>query len=167
MVTAFTRFKPTGFLSLGLLKDHVYQNNPQTIAELKEAINQQICGIAREECVRVINNFARRLQVCPQHRGTHLEHVLQNFVFLTRSTEWPIILIVIISAFRKSKVSLSFLPGSLFMTTWMGHVYTETLFAFYIYIFIYLVTYSKVACVVDIKLFFMDQFCYNLTVLIK
>ena len=46
--------------------------------------------------------------------------------FLTRDTEWPIILIVIISAFRKSKVFLSFLPGSLFMTTWMGHVYIET-----------------------------------------
>ena len=40
------------------LKDNVYQNNPQTIAELKEAITQQIRSIAREKCIRVFDNFA-------------------------------------------------------------------------------------------------------------
>ena len=64
MVTAFARFESTGFYLWGFLKDHMYQNNPQTIAELKEAITQQIHVITREECVRVINNFARWLQVC-------------------------------------------------------------------------------------------------------
>ena len=59
---------------MGFLKDHVYQNNPQNIAELKEAITQQIHTIAREDCVRVIGNFARRLQVCHERRGPHLEH---------------------------------------------------------------------------------------------
>ena len=49
---------PPDFYLWGFLKDHVYQNNPQTIAELKVAITQQIHGITREECVRVINNFA-------------------------------------------------------------------------------------------------------------
>ena len=46
---------PPDFYLWGFLKDHVYQNNPQTIAELKVAITQQIHGITREECVRVIN----------------------------------------------------------------------------------------------------------------
>ena len=41
----------------------MYQNNPQTIAELKVAITQQTHGITREERVRVIDNFARQLQV--------------------------------------------------------------------------------------------------------
>ena len=35
------------------LKDHVYQNNPKTIAEVKVAITQQIHGITKEECVKV------------------------------------------------------------------------------------------------------------------
>ena len=67
---------PPDFYLWGILKDHVYQINPQTISELKEAITQQICGIAREKCVRVIDNFARRLQICGQRQGAHLEHVL-------------------------------------------------------------------------------------------
>ena len=67
---------PPDFYLRGFLKDHVYQNNPQTIAELKVLITRQIHGITREECVRVIGNFTRRFQVCHQRRGAHLEHVL-------------------------------------------------------------------------------------------
>ena len=73
-VTAFTKFESMDFYFWGFLKDHVYQNNPQTIAELKVAITQQNHGITREECVRVIDNF--KLQACYQHQGAHLEHVL-------------------------------------------------------------------------------------------
>ena len=29
-----------------------------------------------EECITVINNFARRIQVCLQQNGGHLEHIL-------------------------------------------------------------------------------------------
>lgn len=67
---------PPDFYLWGFLKDNVYGNNPQSIAELKMAINQTIRAIQKQECVRVIDNFARRLQVCHQRRGTHLEHVL-------------------------------------------------------------------------------------------
>ena len=49
---------PPDFYLWGFLKDCVYQNNTQTIAELKEAITQQIRGTAREVCVEVIVNFA-------------------------------------------------------------------------------------------------------------
>ena len=61
----------------GLLKDKVYQNNPQTIAELKLAITQNICAIKREECDRVIDNFACRLLECLRSNGGHLEHVFK------------------------------------------------------------------------------------------
>ena len=68
---------PPDFYLWGLLKDHVYQSNSHTTAELQVAITQQIHGITRQECARVIDNFARRLQVCHQRRrGAHLEHVL-------------------------------------------------------------------------------------------
>jgi hypothetical protein len=39
----------------------VYENNPQTIGELKAAIIAKISEIPKEECVRVIDNFARRM----------------------------------------------------------------------------------------------------------
>ena len=54
----------------------MYENRPQSIAELKVAITQKIRAIRKEECVRLIDNFARRLQVCLRLKGGHLEHVL-------------------------------------------------------------------------------------------
>ena len=65
-----THLKPT------FLKDHVHENRPQSIAELKVAITQKIRAIRKEECVRVSDSFARRLQVCLRRKGGHLEHVL-------------------------------------------------------------------------------------------
>ena len=56
----------------------MYQNNPQTIGELKAAIAAKIREIPREECVRVIDNFAQLMQVCLQRRGGHLEHILER-----------------------------------------------------------------------------------------
>ena len=67
---------PPDFYLWGFLKDNVYRNNPQTIPELKEAITQKINAIPKEECIRVINNFARRIQICLQQNGGHLEHIL-------------------------------------------------------------------------------------------
>jgi len=50
------------------LEDRVYGNNSQIIPDLKAAIR----AIPREECGRVIENFARRIQMCLQRRGAHL-----------------------------------------------------------------------------------------------
>ena len=69
---------PPDFYLWGYLKDNVYQNNPQTIGELKATITAKIREIPNEECVRVIDNFARRMQVCLQRRGAHLEHILER-----------------------------------------------------------------------------------------
>ena len=68
---------PPDFYLWGLLKDRVYESKPQTIPELKVAITQMIESISRDECGRVNENFARRVQVCLQRRGAHLEHVLK------------------------------------------------------------------------------------------
>ena len=69
---------PPDFYLWGYLKDHVYQNNTQTTGELKAAIAAKIREIPREECMRVIENFALQLLVCLQRRGGHLEHILER-----------------------------------------------------------------------------------------
>ena len=69
---------PPDFYLWGYLKDNVYTNNPQTIPNLKAAIAAKIRAIPREECVRVIQNFASQVQVCLQCGGAHLEHILER-----------------------------------------------------------------------------------------
>ena len=69
---------PPDFYLWGYLKDSVYQNNPQTIGELKAAIAAKIREIPREECVRVTDNFAQQMQVCLQRQGGHLERILER-----------------------------------------------------------------------------------------
>jgi hypothetical protein len=49
---------PPYFYLWGYLKDNVHEKNPQTIGELKAAITAKIREIPKEECVRVIDNFA-------------------------------------------------------------------------------------------------------------
>ena len=68
VVVAFTGLEPPDFYMWGYLKDRVYGNNPQNIPDLKAAIR----AIPREEFGRVIENFARRIQMCFQRRGAHL-----------------------------------------------------------------------------------------------
>ena len=67
---------PPDLYRWSFLKDNVYQGNPQTIKELKTAITAKIRAIPKEECVKVIDSFARRVQVCLQRNGGHLEHIL-------------------------------------------------------------------------------------------
>ena len=47
-----------------MLNDRVYQNKSKTIAELKLAVTLNICEKKKEECARVIYNYARRFQEC-------------------------------------------------------------------------------------------------------
>jgi len=69
---------PKDFYMWGYLKDRVYGNNPQTIPELKTTITAAINAVSREECGRVIENFARRIQICLQRREAHLEHIFER-----------------------------------------------------------------------------------------
>ena len=60
----------------GYLKDQAYENNPQTIRDLKMAIAARIRAIPKEEGVHVIDT--RHLQVCLHCQGGHLEHILER-----------------------------------------------------------------------------------------
>ena len=68
---------PPGFYLWGFLKDTVYENHPTSIAELKQAISSQIRKIKTAGYVKVINNLARRFNMCLRQNGGHLEHVLK------------------------------------------------------------------------------------------
>jgi len=69
---------PPDFYLCGYLKNRMYGNNPQTIPNLKAAITAAIRAIPREECMRVIENTAHRIQMCLQHRGAHLQHIFER-----------------------------------------------------------------------------------------
>ena len=43
--------------------------------QLKTAIAAKITAIPKKECVKVIYNFVRRVQVCLQWNGGHLEQI--------------------------------------------------------------------------------------------
>ena len=75
VVAAFTGLEPPDFYLCGYLKNRVYGKIPQTIPDLKTATTVAIRAIPREECRRVIENFARRIQMCLQRQGAHLEHI--------------------------------------------------------------------------------------------
>ena len=49
-----------------------------SIEELKTAITAKIRAIPKEECVKVIDNFARRVQSCLQRNGGYLKHILEK-----------------------------------------------------------------------------------------
>ena len=66
-----TDLKPPDFY----LRDTLRTGYPQTISDLKAAITAAIRAIPREGCGRFIENFTRRIQMCPQRRGAHLEHI--------------------------------------------------------------------------------------------
>jgi len=63
------------FLYVGIPQGQGVWQQPQTIPNLKAAITAAIRAIPREKCGRVIENFARRIQMFLQRRGAHLEHI--------------------------------------------------------------------------------------------
>ena len=69
---------PLDFHLWGFLKDRVYENNPKTIRNLKNAIENKIQSIPHDQCKRVIDHFKKRIDVCIQRGGRHLEHVLRK-----------------------------------------------------------------------------------------
>ena len=69
---------PLDFFLWGHLKDSVYRDAPQTLIELKNSIKTYCNLVGRDVdlCRRVIADFQRRIAVCRQRNGRHLEHIL-------------------------------------------------------------------------------------------
>ena len=68
---------PPDFFLLGYLQDKVYVKRPQSIQALKANISNEISQIPRE-IQNVMQNFKRRLQMCLERYGGHLEHVIKR-----------------------------------------------------------------------------------------
>lgn len=66
---------PCDFFLFGYLKDTIYKDNPQTLADLEKAIRKAINRIDADMIERVYKSFVRRLEYCANSRGGHFEHI--------------------------------------------------------------------------------------------
>lgn len=67
---------PLDFYLWGALKGRAYENNPQTVDDLKTAISQNIKMITPSTLQKVSDNMKRRVNICQQASGTHFQHLL-------------------------------------------------------------------------------------------
>jgi hypothetical protein len=62
-----------------MLKDKVYVNNPHSLWEQKENMQQEIPVISRQLC-RVSRNICSRCDTCTEAEGQHFETLLSTVV---------------------------------------------------------------------------------------
>ncbi len=67
---------PCDFFLWGYLKERVYAPEPNTLEDLKQAIQREISCITPQMCINVINSFWKRTQLLGARNGQHVEHVL-------------------------------------------------------------------------------------------
>lgn len=67
---------PLDFWLWGYLKSRVYANKPATIEALKAEIRRCINEIPPHVFNNVIENFVKRVRICQQSRGGHLQDIL-------------------------------------------------------------------------------------------
>ena len=67
---------PLDFFLWGYVKDKVYQSNPTTLGDLKEAISTIIDSVPNEILSRSIGSFERRLRMLTHTGGEHIENIL-------------------------------------------------------------------------------------------
>lgn len=67
---------PMDFFLWGYLKERVYTNNPQNIADLKENIRREIGAIEPSLLQLVARNTKLRFEQCVQLDGRHLDDVI-------------------------------------------------------------------------------------------
>ena len=64
------------FFLWSYLKAKVYDQRPETLEALKEAIRQEIVAITPEIILKVTDNYRERLHQCINIQGRHLSDVL-------------------------------------------------------------------------------------------
>ena len=67
---------PCGFFLWGYLRAKVYEQRPQTLEALKEAIRQEVAAITPEMVLKVTDSYRERLHKCINIQGRHLSDVL-------------------------------------------------------------------------------------------
>ena len=71
MAATFARFDPLRFFLWGYLKANVYEQRPQTLEALKEAIRQEVPAIKPEMIRKVMDNYRDRLHQFINIQGRH------------------------------------------------------------------------------------------------
>ena len=66
---------PLNHFLWGYCKNNVYHNKPATLEQLKTNITRHIRAITPATCAAVVDNFKRRIQVCLDQNGGHIEHL--------------------------------------------------------------------------------------------
>lgn len=67
---------PPDFYLWGALKGKVYENNPLSVNELKKSIVNHIQQISPITLQKVFNNMKKRVQLCIDANGGHIQHLL-------------------------------------------------------------------------------------------
>jgi len=67
---------PCDFALWGMMKDHVYKSQPNSLFELKTAIENFSQNMSHETLEKIMNNFLKRLDLIPLMEGAHFENVL-------------------------------------------------------------------------------------------
>jgi hypothetical protein len=67
---------PCDFFLWSYLKAKVYEQRPQTLEALKEAIQQEVAAITPEMILKVMDNYREGLLQCINIQGHHLSDVL-------------------------------------------------------------------------------------------
>ena len=69
---------PCDFFLWGYLKDRVYSESPATVLELKNSIIHHVDQLRNnvELQRRVMGQFQKRIRVCLNRQGCHIEHLL-------------------------------------------------------------------------------------------
>ncbi|KAJ4442965.1 hypothetical protein ANN_04601 [Periplaneta americana] len=82
---------PCDFYLWGKLKSQVYSNNPHTLEELQQNIENAIAAIPQAELLRVSHNFMKRAQRCIDVNDQRLSryHQPMHHAFLSRRVPMP------------------------------------------------------------------------------
>jgi len=67
---------PCDFALWGMMKDHVYKNQPNNLFELKSAIENFVQTLSPDTLVKIMANFLKRLDLIPLMEGAHFENVI-------------------------------------------------------------------------------------------
>ena len=67
---------PLDFFLWGHLKNRMYANSPETLADLKAEIKRVMANVTPDMCQRTLGNFIKRLKLFSEWQGGHFEELL-------------------------------------------------------------------------------------------
>ena len=74
LAVSVVRFDAVRLFPVGL-RQMVYANKPATIDELRTNIEREIAAVSADLCLKIVNNWAQRLDFCKRARGGHAKEI--------------------------------------------------------------------------------------------